>query len=73
MIINVMPDHEIATEAYSSVKAMSCKHIHIIAKTYQKSETELGYFIAGIYPSNNEDGFDREQWLKEYEQLNPQI
>ncbi|HDV0601440.1 hypothetical protein Q4O66_08505 [Acinetobacter baumannii] len=30
---------------------------------------EEGFFIAGIYPNFNEGGFNRLDWLAEYEQL----
>lgn len=41
----VQPDHPIAQEAYETVKAMSCEYINIVAQAYQKSQTEVGYFI----------------------------
>lgn len=71
-MINVTPNHEKAEEAYPTVKAMTCDRISIIAQPFQKSETETGYYIAGIHPNRSElGGFNREQWLAEYEQLNP--
>lgn len=69
-MIKVTPDHEKAYEAYETVKAMSCEFINVTAKEYPISNTEVGYFIAGIYPGNAENGMSREQWLAEYKQLN---
>lgn len=71
-MINVTPDHPIAHEAYEQVKNLRCDYVNIIAQTFKKSETELGFFIAGIYPNltNNEGGFNRLDWLTEFEQLN---
>lgn len=71
-MINVNPDHPIAHEAYEQVKNLRCAYVNIIAHTFKKSETEQGFFIAGIYPNltNNEGGFNRLDWLTEYEQLN---
>lgn len=71
-MINVTPTHEIAHEAYATVRAMTCERISIIAQEYRKSDTEKGYFIAGIYPNNSDTGgFNRLDWINEYEQLNP--
>ncbi|MEC8124720.1 MAG: hypothetical protein VX125_12885 [Pseudomonadota bacterium] len=44
--------------------------VNIIAHTFKKSETEQGFFIAGIYPNKGEGGFNRLDWLAEFEQLN---
>lgn len=71
-MINVTPDHIIAFEAYEQLKKMKSDYVTIIAQTYQKSETEQGFFIAGIYPSVNENGFNRLDWLAEFEQIQEQ-
>ncbi len=68
-MINVTPDHPIAHEAYEQLKNLRCDYVHIIAHTYRKSDTEQGFFIAGIHPSKNEGGFNRLDWLSEYELL----
>lgn len=69
-MINVTPDHPIAHEAYEQVKNLRCDYVNIIAHTFKKSETEHGFFIAGIYPNKGEGGFNRLDWLAEFEQLN---
>ena len=69
-MINVTPDHPIAHEAYEQLKHRKCDYVHIIAHSFQKSETEQGFFIAGIYPAIGENGFNRLDWLAEFEQLN---
>ena len=69
-MINVTPDHPIAHEAYEQVKNLRCAYVNIIAHTFKKSETEQGFFIAGIYPNSGEGGFNRLDWLTEFEQLN---
>ena len=53
-MINVTPDHPIAHEAYEQVKNLRCDYVNIIAHTFKKSETEQGFFIAGIYPNKGE-------------------
>ncbi|AZC06673.1 MULTISPECIES: hypothetical protein [Acinetobacter calcoaceticus/baumannii complex] len=68
-MINVTPDHPIAHEAYEVLKNLKCDYVNIIAHTYQKTAHEEGFFIAGIYPNSNEGGFNRLDWLTEYEQL----
>ncbi|RFF22765.1 hypothetical protein [Acinetobacter sp. JW] len=65
----VTPDHPIAYEAYETVKAMSCEYINILARHYQKSPTETGYFIAGIFPGTPENSFNRQEWIKTFEEL----
>lgn len=71
-MINVTPDHQIAHDAYEQVKNLRCVYVNIIAHTFKKSETEQGFFIAGIYPNlgTGEGGFNRLDWLTEFEQLN---
>ena len=69
-MINVTPDHHIAHEAYEQLKHLKCDYVHIIAHSFQKSETEQGFFIAGIYPATGENGFNRLDWLAEFEQFN---
>ncbi|TVT83439.1 hypothetical protein [Acinetobacter colistiniresistens] len=71
-MINVTPDHPIAHEAYEQVKNLRCVYVNIIAHTFKKSETEQGLFIAGIYPNlgTGKGGFNRLDWLTEFEQLN---
>ncbi|MEQ1201470.1 hypothetical protein [Acinetobacter nosocomialis] len=68
-MINVTPDHPIAHEAYEALNNLKCDYVNIIAHTYQKTAHEEGFFIAGIYPNSNEGGFNRLDWLTEYEQL----
>jgi len=68
-MINVTPDHPIAHEAYEVLKNLKCDYVNIIAHTYQKTAHEEGFFIAGMYPNSNEGGFNRLDWLTEYEQL----
>lgn len=68
-MINVTPDHPIAHEAYHQLQNMRCDYVNVIAHTFQKSETEQGFFIAGIYPNLNESGFNRLDWLTEYEEI----
>ncbi|MFX7085679.1 hypothetical protein ABTI07_13765 [Acinetobacter baumannii] len=68
-MINVTPDHPIAHEAYEVLNNLKCDYVNIIAHTYQKTAHEEGFFIAGIYPNFNEGGFNRLDWLAEYEQL----
>lgn len=68
-MINVTPDHPIAHEAYDVLKNMKADYVNIIAHTFQKSASEQGFFIAGIYPNSNEGGFNRLDWLTEYELL----
>ncbi|MCM1963373.1 hypothetical protein NCY62_14850 [Acinetobacter pittii] len=68
-MINVTPDHPIAHEAYEPLKSLKCDYVNIIAHTYQKTAHEEGFFIAGIYPNTVEGGFNRLDWLAEYEQL----
>lgn len=65
----VTPSHPIALEAYAAVKAMRCDFVRIIASSYQKSPTETGYFISGIFPSDAERGLNREEWISTFEQL----
>ncbi|EHU2214568.1 TPA: hypothetical protein JI399_RS05130 [Acinetobacter baumannii] len=65
----VAPTHPIAHEAYAAVKAMRCDFIRIIASSYQKSPTETGYFISGIFPSDADRGLNREQWISTFESL----
>ncbi|MFV5586112.1 hypothetical protein VXQ32_16600 [Acinetobacter oleivorans] len=65
----VTPNHPISHEAYSAVKAMRCDYVRIIASSYQKSPTETGYFISGIFPSDADRGLDREQWILTFESL----
>lgn len=69
-MINVTPDHPIAHEAYEQVKNLRCVYVNIIAHTFKKSETEQGFFIAGISPNSGEGGFNRLDWLTEFEQFN---
>ena len=69
-MINVTPDHPIAHEAYPQLQNMRCDYVNVIAHIFQKSETEQGFFIAGIYPNKGEGGFNRLDWLAEFEQLN---
>ncbi|MFP5005883.1 hypothetical protein ACLFLN_09630 [Acinetobacter pittii] len=68
-MINVTPDHPIAHEAYEALNNLKCDYVNIIAHTYQKTAHEEGFFIAGIYPNTIEAGFNRLDWLAEYEQL----
>jgi len=68
-MIVVEPEHPIANEAYETVKALKCEYIQIQAKTYQKTPSELGYFITGIFPSNSEEGMNRSDWMKRFEKL----
>jgi len=65
----VTPTHPIALEAYAAVKAMRCDFVRIIASSYQKSPTETGYFISGIFPSDAERGLNREEWISTFESL----
>ena len=65
----VTPTHPIALEAYAAVKAMRCDFVRIIASSYQKSPTETGYFISGIFPSDAERGLNREEWISTFENL----
>jgi len=65
----VTPTHPIAHEAYAAVKAMRCDYVRIIASSYQKSPTETGYFISGIFPSNADRGLNREEWISTFESL----
>ncbi|HAV3584845.1 TPA: hypothetical protein JIE61_002420 [Acinetobacter baumannii] len=67
-MLEVQPDHPIAIEAYEAVKAMKCEYIRIVAQPYQKTPTETGYFINGIYPSDSEKGMNRTEWLKCFEE-----
>ena len=68
-MINVTPDHPIAHEAYPQLQNMRCDYVNVIAHTFKKSETEQGFFIAGIYPNTNENGFNRLDWLAEFEEI----
>ncbi|MFP0967799.1 hypothetical protein ACLDZY_11930 [Acinetobacter baumannii] len=65
----VTPTHPIAHEAYAAVKAMHCDFVRIIASSYQKSPTETGYFISGIFPSDADRGLNREEWISTFENL----
>lgn len=65
----VKPTHPIAHEAYTAVKAMRCDFVRIIASSYQKSPTETGYFISGIFPSDADRGLSREEWISTFESL----
>ncbi|MDC4505828.1 hypothetical protein NQ775_18570 [Acinetobacter baumannii] len=65
----VTPTHPIAHEAYAAVKAMRCEFVRIIASSYQKSPSETGYFISGIFPSNADRGLNREEWISTFESL----
>ncbi|HCA5149376.1 hypothetical protein [Acinetobacter baumannii] len=65
----VTPTHPIALEAYAAVKAMRCDFVRIIASSYQKSPTETGYFISGIFPSDADRGLNREEWISTFENL----
>ncbi|MDC5672168.1 hypothetical protein OFN19_18235 [Acinetobacter baumannii] len=65
----VTPTHPIADEAYTAVKAMRCDFVRIIASSYQKSPTETGYFISGIFPSDADRGLNREEWISTFESL----
>lgn len=65
----VTPTHPIAHEAYAAVKAMRCDYVRIIASSYQKSPSETGYFISGIFPSDADRGLNREDWISTFESL----
>ncbi|WP_353619246.1 hypothetical protein [Acinetobacter sp. AHP123] len=65
----VTPTHPIALEAYAAIKAMRCDFVRIIASSYQKSPTETGYFISGIFPSDAERGLNREEWISTFDSL----
>lgn len=65
----VTPTHPIAHEVYAAVKAMRCDFVRIIASSYQKSPSDTGYFISGIFPSDAERGLDREEWISTFESL----
>lgn len=65
----VTPTHPIAHEAYAAVKAMRCDFVRIIASSYQKSPSETGYFISGIFPSDADRGLNREEWILTFESL----
>ncbi|HFG6933268.1 TPA: hypothetical protein ACGIKA_002892 [Acinetobacter baumannii] len=65
----VTPSHPIAHEAYAAVKAMRCDFVRIIASSYQKSPSETGYFISGIFPSDADRGLNREEWISTFETL----
>ncbi len=65
----ISPSHPIAHEAYAAVKAMRCDFVRIIASSYQKSPSETGYFISGIFPSDAERGLNREEWITTFESL----
>ncbi|MCZ3153705.1 hypothetical protein [Acinetobacter calcoaceticus] len=65
----VTPTHPIAHEAYAAVKAMRCDFVRIIASSYQKSPSETGYFISGIFPSDADRGLNREEWISTFETL----
>ncbi|MFA3262662.1 hypothetical protein KWF31_02160 [Acinetobacter baumannii] len=65
----VTPNHPIAHEAYSTVKAMRCDFVRIIASSYQKTPSEPGYFISGIFPSDADRGLNREEWISTFESL----
>ncbi|EXE75536.1 hypothetical protein B9Y01_12260 [Acinetobacter baumannii] len=65
----VTPTHPIAHEAYAAVKAMRCEFVRIIASSYQKSPSETGYFISGIFPSDADRGLNREEWISTFERL----
>lgn len=65
----VTPTHPIAHEAYAAVKAMRCDYVRIIASSYQKSPSETGYFISGIFPSDSDRGLNREEWISNFENL----
>ncbi|MFW6768419.1 hypothetical protein ACODTQ_18445 [Acinetobacter pittii] len=65
----VTPTHPIAHEAYAAVKAMRCDFVRIIASSYQKSPSEMGYFISGIFPSDADRGLNREEWISTFESL----
>ncbi|HAV5485169.1 hypothetical protein [Acinetobacter nosocomialis] len=65
----VTPSHPIAHEAYAAVKAMRCEFVRIIASSYQKSPSETGYFISGIFPSDADRGLNREEWISTFERL----
>ncbi|HHP7876150.1 TPA: hypothetical protein ACSIP3_002597 [Acinetobacter baumannii] len=63
----VTPTHPIAHEAYAAVKAMRCDYVRIVASSYQKSPSETGYFISGIFPSDADRGLNREEWISTFE------
>ncbi|OUJ94983.1 MULTISPECIES: hypothetical protein [Acinetobacter] len=65
----VTPTHPIAHEAYAAVKAMRCEFVRIIASSYQKTPSETGYFISGIFPSDADRGLNREEWISTFESL----
>lgn len=65
----VTPTHPIAHEAYAAVKAMRCDFVRIIASSYQKSPSETGHFISGIFPSDADRGLNREEWISTFESL----
>lgn len=65
----VTPNHPIAHEAYAAVKAMRCDYVRIIASSYQKSSSETGYFISGIFPSDADRGLNRKEWISTFESL----
>ncbi|MGQ1606334.1 hypothetical protein ACT438_11320 [Acinetobacter baumannii] len=65
----VTSKHPIAHEAYAAVKAMRCDFVRIIASSYQKTPTETGYFISGIFPSDADRGLNREEWISTFESL----
>lgn len=65
----VTPTHPIAHEAYAAVKAMRCDYVRIIASSYQKSPSETGYFISGIFTSDADRGLNREKWISTFESL----
>ena len=65
----VNPTHSNASEAYAAVKSMRCEFVRIIASSYQKSPSETGYFISGIFPSDADRGLNREEWISAFESL----
>ncbi len=65
----VSPDHFLAIEAYEKVKQLRNSYVHIMGASYGIKGQEQ-YYISGIVGNNSEGGFNRLDWLTEYEMLN---
>ncbi|ASN71604.1 hypothetical protein 2F1_3 [Uncultured Caudovirales phage clone 2F_1] len=68
-MFNVTPDHFLAKEAYEKAKSLKTSYVHILGSSYGIKGKEQ-YYLSGVVGNNSEIGFNRLDWLTEYEELN---
>jgi len=63
---DVTPSHPVAKLAYEKVKSCKFNYVHVIAGWYLKDD-ERKYYLAEVRGNDLEVGFNRLDWLSEYE------